>query len=167
LVDFAEGAVIFREGDPAGPAYLIESGSVRISRKGPDGEIILGDVHKGHLFGEMALVDSSPRMATATALTATSCSTHSQAQMQRKLQLLGPLPLAFYDQMIVYIRETLPWEARPPLERAQGATSADRAAREMVKRLPDVIAKIDHPPPMILELLDMFRDYIERRLPPY
>jgi CRP-like cAMP-binding protein len=61
------GEVIFNEGDTGNEMYGIVEGEVElrtatrsIARLGPD-----------DVFGEMALIDSSPRMATATATTDT------------------------------------------------------------------------------------------------
>jgi CRP-like cAMP-binding protein len=161
-VSFADGDVIFREGDKAGPVYMVERGMVRIARSSERGETILGEVGERGIFGEMSLIDSAPRMATATAIGPTLCSVTPVAQMQRKLALLGPDLVAFYGQMIAYIRNTLPYEDRE----ATHETAADDAAMVLLERLPGVIALLQHPPPVIVSLLELFATYIERRLPP-
>lgn len=62
------GESIFREGDPGGSLYLILEGAVRISREvGGMGEEALTVLRAGEAFGEMALIDSSPRSADAKA----------------------------------------------------------------------------------------------------
>ena len=165
-VSFDDGAIIFQEGDKAGPVYLVERGMVRISKSGKDAETVLGDVGKGGIFGEMALIDSSPRMATATAVGGAVCSVTEVAQMKRKLAMLGPEPVAFYREMIAYIRDMLPYEDRPPQIKALGETAADRAAVRLLERLPTVIDNLSHPPPVIVTLLKLFGAYIERLLPP-
>jgi CRP-like cAMP-binding protein len=63
---FAPGETIFVEGDQGGLMYVVIEGSVRLSVTGRT----LERVGKGSVFGEMALIDASPRSATATALTA-------------------------------------------------------------------------------------------------
>lgn len=57
--------VIFHEGDPGVGMYIIETGSVQIlsSNGGP----VLADLTEGEFFGELALLDESPRSATAIA----------------------------------------------------------------------------------------------------
>lgn len=65
---FQAGEIIFREGDAAYCAYIIKSGSVEISAIGDDKKVVLAELSKGELFGEMAIIDDSPRWATATAL---------------------------------------------------------------------------------------------------
>ncbi|MEI8255514.1 MAG: cyclic nucleotide-binding domain-containing protein [Deltaproteobacteria bacterium] len=60
------GTVLFRAGDPGDKLYLILDGKVRISREVPGlGEEALAVLGPGDYFGEMALVDDSPRSADA------------------------------------------------------------------------------------------------------
>jgi CRP-like cAMP-binding protein len=59
----ARGEVIFDEGAPGDVMYLVKSGSVKLIK----GETLLETVEANGLFGEMALVDSSPRFARAVA----------------------------------------------------------------------------------------------------
>jgi CRP-like cAMP-binding protein len=61
---FAAGEVIFRIGDAADIAYFIVKGKVDII--GPNKQR-LGIVTDNGIFGEMALIDPAPRMATAVA----------------------------------------------------------------------------------------------------
>jgi hypothetical protein len=163
---YADGEVIFRQGDPPGPVYLVEQGTVRIVKIGKTGYSLLGELGRGDIFGEMALIDDSPRMATARAVGDVVCSETDPIQMQRKLALLGPEPLAFYGQMIGYIRAAMPYEDRTLDMKAVGDTRADRAARVLLERLPSVMETIQHPPPMIVTLFEMFAEYIQKRLPP-
>jgi CRP/FNR family cyclic AMP-dependent transcriptional regulator len=59
------GTVIFSEGDSGGEMYGIVEGRVTLS--GTDG--VRFELGQDEVFGEMAIIDSSPRMATATATT--------------------------------------------------------------------------------------------------
>ena len=62
------GATIFSEGEPGDKFYLIVEGAVRISRIVPGmGEEALAVLGPGEVFGEMALLDESPRSAGAIA----------------------------------------------------------------------------------------------------
>ncbi len=62
----AAGDVLFEEGDPGDALYVVLDGEVRISRQVPGmGEEALAILGPGESFGEMALVDASPRSADA------------------------------------------------------------------------------------------------------
>ncbi|BDU78286.1 Crp/Fnr family transcriptional regulator [Mesoterricola sediminis] len=59
--------VIFREGDPGDGLYIVVTGEVRISKHAAAGEEALAILGPNAFFGEMALVDDSPRAADAIA----------------------------------------------------------------------------------------------------
>jgi CRP-like cAMP-binding protein len=59
------GSVIFREGDEANELFVIKSGQVRIQIDNRTVTELAAD----NIFGEMALIDSEPRSATAVAVT--------------------------------------------------------------------------------------------------
>ncbi|MGC2410280.1 MAG: cyclic nucleotide-binding domain-containing protein [Methyloceanibacter sp.] len=62
---FAASEVIFSEGDKGDAMYVVRSGEVVIERGGRPMETLGG----GGIFGEMALIDGSPRSATVRAKT--------------------------------------------------------------------------------------------------
>jgi CRP/FNR family transcriptional regulator, cyclic AMP receptor protein len=61
---YKAGEVIFREGDPAEEFYVIQSGQVEIRL----GNRLLDTLPERSIFGEMALIDSASRSATAVAV---------------------------------------------------------------------------------------------------
>ncbi|HYO95497.1 MAG TPA: cyclic nucleotide-binding domain-containing protein [Polyangiaceae bacterium] len=64
----APGTKIFQQGDAGDKLYLILEGRVRISRDSAGmGEEALAVLGPGQVFGEMALLDDSPRSADARA----------------------------------------------------------------------------------------------------
>lgn len=67
LETYDAGAEIIKEADSGEELYVILAGKVLVSRSGQ--EIV--ELHPGIHFGEMALVDQSPRSATVTARDAT------------------------------------------------------------------------------------------------
>ena len=68
-IHFKKGKDIIKEGAPGDCAYIIEQGSVEVSKLTPQGEKqVLGILEKSEIFGEMGLIDGLPRSATVTAL---------------------------------------------------------------------------------------------------
>src|ERR1043166_2660465 len=64
---YAEGQVLFREGDPADSVFRLLSGAVDILRELDGDPILLGTVGAGQFIGEMGVVENQPRSATARA----------------------------------------------------------------------------------------------------
>lgn len=65
---FAQGDILFREGDQASVAFLLLSGRVRLLKRVRMVERSLSVLTPGDLFGEGAILDSAARMSTAVAL---------------------------------------------------------------------------------------------------
>ena len=90
LIHLRRGAMVFRQGDPVhaagGGFYGLAAGSIKISSLRQDGrEAILAVLEPGNWFGEITLIDGSPRTHDATAL--------------ESLDLLVVPPEAFAQQM--------------------------------------------------------------------
>ncbi len=68
-ITFKKGDDIIEEGTLGDCAYIIEQGSVEVSKLTPHGEKqVVGVLEKSEIFGEMGLIDGLPRCATVTAL---------------------------------------------------------------------------------------------------
>jgi len=64
---FAQGEIIFSEGDEGDCAYIIEGGQVQITLRKNSSELPISILEVGEIFGEMAIMDGLPRSATAFA----------------------------------------------------------------------------------------------------
>lgn len=64
-LEFKSGEVIFKEGEPGDAMYAVLQGEVELKLEG----VTVNQVGVDDIFGEMALVDSSHRSATAHAST--------------------------------------------------------------------------------------------------
>jgi CRP-like cAMP-binding protein len=65
---FQEGETVFQEGDPGNAAYIVESGSVGIFKSDEGEDVQLATINMCELFGEMAIIDGSKRMAHEVAM---------------------------------------------------------------------------------------------------
>ena len=64
------GETLFHTGDPGESLFVVRSGSIELYIKDTAGQkIVLTIAEEGNLFGELSLLDSGPRTATAIALT--------------------------------------------------------------------------------------------------
>jgi len=84
-VKFKEGDVIFREGEPGDRAYIVETGLVKITKLVGGKQVILGTIEGNGVFGEMALIDETTRIATAMAVVDTVCIPVPKEAIQRRL----------------------------------------------------------------------------------
>jgi PAS domain S-box-containing protein len=62
---FADGEVIFREGDPADCLYIIQSGKVTVYREEAGREIVLAELGAGESFGDMGVFMGPVRSESA------------------------------------------------------------------------------------------------------
>src|SRR5262245_20951341 len=62
---FSAGQIIFKEGDPGNEMYVVKEGEVDILVH----DVVLETVGPGGILGEMALIDTKARSATAVAKT--------------------------------------------------------------------------------------------------
>jgi CRP/FNR family transcriptional regulator, cyclic AMP receptor protein len=65
---YADSEVIVQEGDLTRDMFVIRSGKVRITKQVGDREVELATLERGDFFGEMSLLESLPRDATARAI---------------------------------------------------------------------------------------------------
>ena len=65
VLSYSQGSLIFKEGDQSDEMFIVIEGEVKILKGGKR----LVVLKNGQIFGEMALVDKSPRSASAVAKT--------------------------------------------------------------------------------------------------
>jgi CRP-like cAMP-binding protein len=67
-LELRDGDIVFEEGQPGDSLYVIAEGKIRIGTMIPGvGEEALTILNAGDFFGEMSLIDESPRSARAVA----------------------------------------------------------------------------------------------------
>jgi CRP-like cAMP-binding protein len=65
--EYPKGRMIFSEGEPGDELYIIQKGSVKITKIAEGNEVLLAVLRPGDIFGEMALLESKLRTACAIA----------------------------------------------------------------------------------------------------
>jgi len=65
--EYADGAVICRQGDPGDRMYVIQSGRAVAFREDDGVEAVVGELTPGDVFGEMAIFEKQPRSASVRA----------------------------------------------------------------------------------------------------
>ena len=93
---FLPGDFIFREGEYGKVAYVIEEGDIELVKFTGEDYVTLAEISKGALFGEMAIIDGSPRSGSARAKT--SCVLREVSEEQLK-QYLSASPQTSLDMM--------------------------------------------------------------------
>jgi len=92
-VHFSADQIIFEEGDKGDTAYLMISGEVWLFQGSVPSQTLLDIKYKGHVFGELALLDNTPRVATAKAKTDVSCMMVSRKEFEKRVADGGSDPI--------------------------------------------------------------------------
>ncbi len=103
----AAGQLVCVMGKPGDAAYLVETGSVEVLS--PSGEVI-AIMRKGEIFGEIALLDMSPRTATVRTREPTTLIRIEHAHVQALLQHTDPV----IRHLLVLLIERFRFRARVP-----------------------------------------------------
>lgn len=88
-----DNEALFNEGDAGDEMYLIKVGKIKIVKKVGDEVKVLAVLKEGDFFGEMAIIDGSPRSATAVSEGNTSLIIFDKRALKQKM---GEEPLIEY-----------------------------------------------------------------------
>jgi CRP-like cAMP-binding protein len=102
---FVQGDVLFREGEPSTHAYLLQQGRVRLLKRVRMVERSLSVLRPGDLFGEGAILDGSPRMSTAVALSDGILLALDRAALRSILESFPPLVERIFMQLVRRLRD--------------------------------------------------------------
>lgn len=99
--DFEGGTTILQEGSGGNAFYLIESGEAAVSIAGtPHSTLAAGD-----FFGEIALLDEGPRMATITAASRLDCWCLAAADFRSLVEANGVIGWKLLQRMAMILRD--------------------------------------------------------------
>lgn len=105
-VIYQAGSTIFRESEAGGHAYLIESGTVKITRQEAGHDKVVAILGPGELLGEMSPIDNQSRSATAIAVTQTEVVPISREQLNDLIDNADPLIQLLLRVLIGRLRTT-------------------------------------------------------------
>jgi CRP/FNR family transcriptional regulator, cyclic AMP receptor protein len=121
-VSYKPNQTIFLRGDDGGAIYIVVKGRVRLSVLTAHGrELSFTHARPGDVFGEIAVIDRSPRSADATALTDVHAFVLATVDFERLVSRFPPLAAAVMRFLCSRLREVsehledialLPLEAR-------------------------------------------------------
>src|SRR3954471_21038523 len=101
------GSTIFAENDAPTTAYLIESGEVEVSTLQRGERTVLGHLGPGMLLGEMAVLDNSPRSASARAISDCVLIPIDRRQFAERLAAADPVVRALLMIQLTRFRSAL------------------------------------------------------------
>jgi len=101
---YPAGTIVFEEGEADQSAYLVVSGKVDIQVSKGSKKVIVSSLGPGQIFGDYALVDNSPRSATAVVVEPTEVVVVSKQMIQNKLKGADPFLVAWIEVLVDRIR---------------------------------------------------------------
>jgi glutaminase len=105
---FETGDMIVRQGDPADEVFLLVSGTVSVTLDLPTGERRrLSTVAPGMVFGELTIVDRSPRTADVRADTAVECLVLTAAALDRMQAEYPEITIAILRNLLRNVHRTV------------------------------------------------------------
>lgn len=94
------GGFVFKEGDAGDQAFIIQAGTVELLK----GETVIAELCVNTIFGEMALIDGAPRMASARAKTETTLIVIPRSVVDSKLKGVDPFVTKLLGILVQNVR---------------------------------------------------------------
>jgi ATP-binding cassette subfamily B protein len=126
-VAFSKGQMIIREGDSAGPMYIVQAGRVRIFTSVGGRVRNLAFCREGDFFGELSLLTASPRAASAEASANTQLFALRPEAVHALRQRYPDFARLLEERVAQYNKDT---EARVPLDFSVELLPAEAGAHD-------------------------------------
>jgi CRP-like cAMP-binding protein len=95
---------IFRKGQPGAAMFIVRSGKINIIDQGDNNTVnILSSLNDSTFFGELALLDDSPRSASAVAAKTTETFAFFRSDLDRLLLTFPQIGLKVYRSLAIII----------------------------------------------------------------
>ncbi len=166
------GEVIFKDSAPGQSMYILLEGQVEISKILGDHKTILANVTPGSIFGEMAIIDGSPRMAAAEVIEDSVVVRISRKMLERRLKKYDAFLQAMVKILINNLRNVHRAYMKRPRSVHDFINTIEYHAEGFRKYLesekkPDPSGKamkqLEIINPAIAELKAIFKDHPDRR----
>ncbi|STX51100.1 cyclic nucleotide-binding protein [Legionella busanensis] len=103
---FAEGEYLIRQGEQGDKCFIISKGLVEIFYESNNKRIPIAKVAQGEILGELAIIDSLPRSASAVALLPTEALIITQWDFKAQLQAYPEIALELLPLLAQRLRQT-------------------------------------------------------------
>jgi hypothetical protein len=110
VVSFQAGESIFNEGDTGETMFIIKAGEVEITRTVQGREQRLAVLEEGDFFGEMAILEEEPRMASARAKTECALLRIDGSTFDQMVRQNPEIPIRMLRKFSRRLRELAPGE---------------------------------------------------------
>ena len=129
-VGYAKGSLIIREGDAAGPMYVIEKGRARVFTGLNGRERNLAFYREGDFFGELSILNGSPRAASVEAFTDCQLLSLDPTAVQDLRNRFPEFEKLLAERLAIYQAKS---EARIPLDFMSEMLPAETQAHDKVE----------------------------------
>jgi hypothetical protein len=148
---FKKGDVIFLEGEPGADMYIVQGGTVEIYRVLDGADEVLALMEKGDFFGEMSLLEGTPRSASARVGEDAELIIINGTTFDKMLKANIEIAVRMLRKMSIRVRA-----ANRQVEELRGKligqSTVERRSLDIPAKTPPVVA----PPPPAAELLAEF-----------
>src|SRR5213595_998836 len=127
---FAKGSLIIREGDDAGPLYVIEKGRARAFTGVNGRDQNLAFYREGDFFGELSILNGSPRAASVEAFTDCQVQALDPKSVRDLRRRFPEFDKLLRERLALYQAKT---EARIPLDFTTELLPAETRVHDKVK----------------------------------
>lgn len=103
-VNLLAGDYLFREGEFGQTAYLLDEGVIELVKFTGDKQTVLAELETGALFGEMSIIENSPRSASARAKTNCALSIITEEKLKKHLSSSPNVALDMMRRLAGYAR---------------------------------------------------------------
>jgi CRP-like cAMP-binding protein len=122
---YFKDTMIFSENEPGDELFIMQKGSVKITKMVDNNEVILAILRPGDIFGEMALLESMPRSASAIAFEDCVVMAVNRANFQHMVasqpQIIARLTTLLAERIWFIYKQLGNTMMNDPLGRAYGA----------------------------------------------